>query len=317
MRDIIILIGGSGSPKIDIIDKYGNIRDNSSVICDISATPSDLYSIERLSRLSRFYVGGRNILNEFSVGHFWNKFTDGSFVSGSLIYALGSAILGGAEKLYIGTSDGMLKSYDGASFVDLTGYISTVWGTNPIYRIKFNGSYLLIGGGTIALPLLYKYDGTTWTNLSANLTAFTTAVKSIDWSFDLGIWLLGDDAGHIYKWDGTTWTDLSTAAALNGKPVLSIKWSSYKRKFYVGTADKQFKSFDGTDWVDLSSNLLGFGSTDDVEVIEEVLSEKSLYIAGNGHLNSYDFTTFRDLSLTLIGLNGASNIRGIKSFARL
>lgn len=306
---VFLLGGGSGTPKLDINDRI-KTRDWSSVLKS-KTTTSDIYSVGRLSELQRICVGGRNIFNEFNSGHIKNLFIQMGLTTDSYVYVIEEVKLLGITKLYIGTSDGKLFSYDGTTFVNLTSNISAVWGTNPILSIKGNGSYLLIGGGEIGVSvLLYKYDGTTWTDLSGSST-LTDACTAIDYSSSLGYWLLGANNGDLESYTGSAFSDRTVAAGLGGKKVNSIKWFGLNLKFYIGCADKVFKSFDGTDYVDLSSNLSTFGAGDDIEGIMVSIFNNMVFVFGNGKIMLYEYTSgnWNDGSALLVGLTGVNNIR--------
>lgn len=170
------------------------------------------------------------------------------------------------NRALIGGWQGKLFLYDGTKATDISSRlirtdVSGLDEKNIIVRgIGNNGSYWLI---STALPgasaKLYKFDGTTWTDLSSSpiyaANPGTGGARTLVWNGSY--WLIGDNGGSLFKYDGNTFADLTSLLpansdhpmiqdiAWNGKYFMVVLWQQ-------GNTSALYK-FDGTKMTHLTA----------------------------------------------------------------
>ena len=116
-------------------------------------------------------------------------------------------LVGGGYK-----TDGVLFSFDGSKFVDLTSSISKAVPTfSSVQAVAWNGNYWLVGG----VNFLAKYDGNTFTDLTTDLDALSSGaccstVNAIAWNGNT--WLLGGGLPVAQLGGSTAWIAEYSAA---------------------------------------------------------------------------------------------------------
>jgi hypothetical protein len=196
--------------------------------------------------------------NHLSAGLFdGKKFTDlSSELPDQMDGILYANAFNGSEWLVGGgyLDTGVLFSFNGTSFQDLTGKIaSAIPSFQSVQSIGWNGRYWLVGG----IGFLALYDGSTFTDLTSNLTHVlspelnsieTFTVNSIAWNGT--IWLLGGgqpvafssswSSAWIASYDKSSFLDLTSilphyAIGINAdSSILSIAASSSRHSWIIG-----------------------------------------------------------------------------------
>jgi len=193
--------------------------------------------------------------NHLSVGLFdGKKFTDLSRqlpeqmdgILYSNAYNGSDWLIGGG---YLGR--GVLFEFDGTRFIDLTSFIERyVHSFHSVQSIAWNGHYWLIGG----IDFLAKLDGSTFTDLSSNLTSLLSphttsylfAVNSMAWNGST--WLLGGgepvaldlqpSIPWIASYNSTSFDDLAAVlpqySTHVNSSILSIAYSPSKGYWVIG-----------------------------------------------------------------------------------
>lgn len=139
-----------------------------------------------------------------------------------------------------------LYKYDGENLQNLTPEIEKYGFKGGVITISNNGSYWLIGGTRTELtitgytqeeiaikydkPILLKYDGDTFQDLSLELLNFGYFVSDIEWNGDY--FLIGgispEEAPCLNKFDGKKFTDLSKNFPLDYFEMIhNIHWNGY------------------------------------------------------------------------------------------
>jgi hypothetical protein len=170
------------------------------------------------------------------------------------INAVGYAAYNGKHLFMIGgvTSPQRVRLWDadtknwattGAGWITLSGFTGNVLCLqyNPVFN------YWLIGGEN---GKLNKYDWTTVTDLSSQLTGFypTASIKSIAWNGEY--WLLGGSMALLYKYF-PTYTTPATAQSLNAATTSTWFGSAtlnYNGNTVTGQTATFFMTADGTNW---------------------------------------------------------------------
>lgn len=119
------------------------------------------------------------------------------------------ALIGGGKYLYL---------YDGSTVTDISSTIPVARPTDQLWTLGIgdmanNGSYWLVSViRTFETSYLYRFDGTTWTDLSAELDAAVPRTPSVGVSgaWNGSQWLLTVHAGRLATYDGTTFTDITS-----------------------------------------------------------------------------------------------------------
>ena len=133
-----------------------------------------------------------------------------SYYNADPVWAVGSntstgdSIMGG-RNARIMKRNASASSNDAAN--DFTNYTNTVrdFGKFNILCSGYNSSYWLIGGVS---GRLNRYDGTTFTDLTASLNWGTNSVTSVKWNGSY--WLIGGTNGKLAHYDGSAFTDRTT-----------------------------------------------------------------------------------------------------------
>jgi hypothetical protein len=150
-------------------------------------------------------------------------------------------------------NSGVLFSFNGTSFVDLTGEIkSSIPQFQSVQSIAWNGQYWLVGG----IGFLAKYDGSTFRDLTTNLTrslsrqATTTGLFSVNsMAWNGSVWLMGGGEpvainGHsssawLASYNSASFVDLTTMMpqyleVSQNSSILSISSSSTQGYWIIG-----------------------------------------------------------------------------------
>jgi hypothetical protein len=106
-----------------------------------------------------------------------------------------------------------LALFDGYNFTDLSGDVPNQW-DGVLFANAWNGHYWLVGGGWQGNEgVLYRYDGTSFIDISSQLQSAMSksgtqfhSVQAIDWNGNY--WLVGG-VGFLAKYDGLNFTDLT------------------------------------------------------------------------------------------------------------
>ncbi len=217
------LIGGTGSEG-DGLQGGGLVKWDGNTATDLSG------SLEGFSGgfNTAVYAMGWN-----QDGGYWligsqdgrvNKYDGTTFTDLSTLFGYGatyisSIVWNGSYWLVTANSAKMLQRYDGdVTVIDLTS--SLVNYTDYPMKVGWNGNYWLIGGLS---GNLNKYDGTTFTDLKANIVSWIGRSDIIEEYGHVGglgwngsYWLLGsstfsdpDVIPVLIKYDGGGWTNLT------------------------------------------------------------------------------------------------------------
>lgn len=122
-----------------------------------------------------------------------------------LLSGLGFGSIGGpkySNRMSLGT-------FDGYNFTDISSSIPNQWDA-ILYANDWNGQYWLVGGGYEGNEgVLFRYDGSRFTDLSPKLGSVIPqfdSVQAIGWNGNY--WLIGG-VGFLVKYDGQEFTDLN------------------------------------------------------------------------------------------------------------
>ena len=168
--------------------------------------------------------------------------------------------------------------------------------------VIYNDEIHILGGRTAAqYRYHYKWDGTTWTQLS-----------DLPYNFSRGVAVVYHDEIHIfgsvinenkrkhYKWDGTTWTQLSdfpseygvaraSAVVYNNEIHILSGYAIYSNNS-SDTSSSHYK-WDGTTWTQLSDLPWSIGDC------SAVVYDGCINVYGNSaHSYKWDGTTWTQLS---------------------
>lgn len=207
------MIGGGGPTASDRLFKYDGATTFTRI--PVSANLNRLLGIA--ANGGNWLIGGRN--SGTPAEHV------GLYDGASISYLAGFAPMG-----WIGTigSNGStwLVGTDGTPFTDnlykyengnITNLSSQLTDMAYILDIEWNGMYWLIAGANNDSPRvvrLFAYNGTTFTDLSAQLIAVRNMERIRAMATNGPIWLLGGDNSSntrfLVKYDGTTFTNLSS-----------------------------------------------------------------------------------------------------------
>ena len=167
-----------------------------------------------------------------------------------------------------------LGLFDGYNFTDLSSDVPDQWDA-ILFANAWNGQYWLVGGGWEGNEgVLFRYNGTNFTDLSAQLDTVVPqydSVQAIGWNGDY--WLVGG-VGFLVKYDGLNFTDLT--------PELNAVITSRSPLHY----DRCCNSVNALAWNGISW-LIGGGAP--------LLAAQPL----TAWLAAYDGNTFSDLSTLL------------------
>lgn len=135
---------------------------------------------------------------------------------------------------------GKIYKYDGANFTKITDD-SMFAGQGPsIFDMAWNGNYWLVGRGYSPVKL-YKYNGNSFTDLSAQINKFSfineIATPTIFWTGKA--WLIGGGNyfKHLIRFDGTNMTDIINSLinfSDSGVGVIESKYSTAYNDFLIG-----------------------------------------------------------------------------------
>jgi hypothetical protein len=167
-----------------------------------------------------------------------------------------------------------LGLFDGYNFTDASSDVPDQWDA-ILFANAWNGQYWLVGGGWEGNEgVLFRYNGTNFTDLSAQLDTVVPqydSVQAIGWNGDY--WLVGG-VGFLVKYDGLNFTDLT--------PELNAVITSRNPLHY----DRCCNSVNALAWNGISW-LIGGGAP--------ILAAQPL----TAWLAAYDGNTFSDLSTLL------------------
>lgn len=112
---------------------------------------------------------------------------------------------------------------------------------------------LLVGVADTANKLYTSPDGVTWTQRTIPIT--TKALRDVDWSSDLGMFVaVGDDATIMTSTNGTSWTSRSSSF-LSTDDIYHVRY--YLDRFYATNVNsaslKTVESLDGVTWTTRST----------------------------------------------------------------
>ncbi len=165
-----------------------------------------------------------------------------------------SAVSVMGTKALVGGNSGLLFLYDGSKVTNLSSKIDTkAPGLDPKYiqvrGLANNGSYWLIS--TVRSgesDHLYKYDGTTWTDLSASYnpaqdSTMTGAAHKIIWTGTT--WYFGENSGRLLRFNGTTFTNLTDLFPANNEIVglEDIDWNGKDLLIVARTSENNGRVF--------------------------------------------------------------------------
>ena len=214
-----------------------------------------------------------------------------------------------------------LGLFDGYRFTDLSSAIPDQWDA-ILYANAWNGKYWLIGGGWEGNEgVLFRYNGTNFTDLSSRLDSVIPqfdSVQAIGWNGDY--WLIGG-VGFLVKYDGQSFTDLTPDLndAINPRNALHyteccssvnvVKWNG--ASWIIGGGSPVVDTEPLTAWIasynegtftDLTSLLPTYiiNPAQNSSILTVTYTDDSWFIGGyandHGMLLSYANSTITDLS---------------------
>jgi FlaG/FlaF family flagellin (archaellin) len=219
-----------------------------------------------------------------------------------------------------------LATFDGYNFTDLSYDIPNQWDA-ILYANAWNGQYWLVGGGWEGNEgVLFRYNGTNFTDLSSQLDSVIPgfhSVQAIGWNGEY--WLVGG-VGFLVKYDGQNFTDLTSQLdnAINSRNALhysaccnsvnALKWNGVS--WIIGGGAPVAVTEPLTAWIaaynhgtftDLSSLLPTYviNPAQDSSILSVAYTDESWFIGGyandHGMLLSYANSSITDLSYLVDG----------------
>lgn len=192
-----------------------------------------------------------------------------------------------------GANGRVVKSVNG-KFTDLPNLLPGF--TGAVTAIGYNDHYWLLGGNA----QLWKYDGTTATDIS---TAFAASfgnqyVRDIEWNGTY--WLIMGAGGSIVRYDGTTFTALMGTLQFSGSEMYGA-WNG--SQWFLVAPSGQVMLYDGTT----------------ATTVQSPFSSGWLKVAAGYHhawvvygfvpsamvLSTFDGTTFHDVSSLIVKAGGS------------
>lgn len=160
-----------------------------------------------------------------------------------------------------------------------------------ISAVASNGSYWLLG----VKDELYKYDGTSFTNLTSQLPPVFGAVHEILWKDN--IWMMTGSNNVAIMYDGSTFTNLDAAGTNNATLAFAngvTIHASWEDTWLFGGTDGRMFTFDGTDATEITSPFSSGGQ------IYALANDGENWLIGGSINNSsvlylYDGETFTKL----------------------
>ena len=237
-----------------------------------------------------------------------------------LLSGLGSGVLTSYEME--ATNHMSLATFDGYNFTDLSSDIPTYQWDAILYANAWNGNYWLVGGGYEGNEgVLFRYNGTSYTDLSSQLDSVIPqfdSVQAIGWNGEY--WLVGG-VGFLVKYDGQNFTDLTPELdnAINSRNALhyteccnsvnALKWNGIS--WIIGGGAPVAVTEPLTAWIvvynhgtftDLSSLLPTYvtNPAQNSSILSVTYTDESWFIGGyandHGMLLSYANSAITDIS---------------------
>ncbi|MCD4813347.1 hypothetical protein K8S19_06615, partial [bacterium] len=221
----------------------------------------------------------------------------------------------------IGGSQGRLSRYSGGTFTDLSflldgsGAGQGNFGSNNVYAIDWDStnSVWLIGGSGGKLA---SYNGSTFTDRSASVSTFNN-IYSLH--HDGNYWMLvGNDTGgntECYSWDGSIFRDLSSSLENMGASLPFYSITGNGTTWLMGGAQAKVNDHTGgassTTFNDRSNRLADFGTKDIMACAYNSTNGYWLVGGADKALNSYNGTSFTDISSHLAGFAATDDVLSV------
>jgi uncharacterized phage protein gp47/JayE len=202
------------------------------------------------------------------------------------------------SKLYIGTSNHQVWSYDGNQWLDVSysGWDSLAGGINSM--ASFNGDlYASINDGNVSsgntYTSIWKYDGTSWSNTNATWAFGSYSIS--DMVVFQGKLYAGSEnrlvggvfENVIYRYDGTTWVNTTPTWTIIPNAIESM--IVFDNKLIVGTfagSGAQVWSYNGSTW----ANITGSWTSADNSVNGMAVYSSKLYACIDQKIFRYNDT---------------------------
>lgn len=244
-------------------------------------------------------------------------------------------------KLYAGTGnnspgDAQVWEFDGTNW-DMVGgqEVNNSW-TKDQYQMvtsmaQFKGELYVGLGTTAGYGDVWKYDGTTWTNVadSGTTSGWVTSIERVlSMASDenylyVGLGLSTTTDSQVFRYDGSTWTQIGGRLTGAGSGSVNGSWSTNiegvyslmadRGNLYAGlgasTGDAEVWEFDGSTWTQISVNGANWDSY--AEVVEYITMYRGeMYIGlGNGAIGDAEVWRYNSATTTWekIGGDGIKN----------
>lgn len=175
------------------------------------------------------------------------------------------------EALLVRKGGGVKVTVDGTEVsngMDLKSKITNICISSLPYTmdlgmfVVWRGELHMLGGRTGTYKYHYKWDGSSWTEVSTLPFQFYQGSAVV---YEDEIHILGSAAGsshskYHYKWDGNTWTQVSTLPVSGGEHNKAVL---YNNSIYWFISGKTYK-WDGNTWTlikDMGSNFYFYAPT--------------------------------------------------------
>lgn len=201
--------------------------------------------------LNRYTVWGFQAGQAFTAGQ--NGYQSGAIqsctpTSCTTIYTAETELVGlwgrSPNDLYT-SGDGIVRHFDGASWIDLPTGLSTAFNTNRLESISGGATRTFFAGRN---GVILSYDGTTLQQMSTGSNANFNGVFALS---DNLAWAVGS-SGTIFQWNGSSWAAMesNTTQDLNGVFALSATSA------YATGANGTVLYWNGISWapVDIGKN---------------------------------------------------------------
>jgi len=176
----------------------------------------------------RLWAGGASRLRQLLMGQARAINFDG-LISPQVIRALIGAT--SDKLLIIGRNDAIIQA--GTTIISAVTEFLRVTGA---YAQQLG--WWLLGADDSGTKVLGKWDGTTWTDLAANIA---TIPLIIVWD---GVWFwIGQTGGNIHRYDGTVWEDMTAVLGFVNDITAACVGGGY---LFVGATDGTLKRYDLT-----------------------------------------------------------------------
>ena len=238
-----------------------------------------------------------------------------------------------------------IYKYDGTTWTQLGSDINEEAASDYLGRsvsLSSDGTIVAIGallndgnGNDSGHVRIYKYDGTTWTQLGSDIdgeaaedqSGFSVSLSSDGTTLAIGAYRNdgnGADSGHvrIYKYDGTTWTQLGSdidGEAAEDQSGFSVSLSSDGTTLAIGAyrndgngADSghvRIYKYNGTTWTQLGSDINGESAEDQLGFSVSLSSDGTTLAIGallndgngndSGHVRVFNFASSSYIITTL------------------